>query len=288
MKNDPKSTQTPGSKKLSRRRFIKYTLGGLTALGLGGVGYSAIEAGWVRIARETMTVPRLPRAFAGKTLAFLTDIHHGPYTGIEYVKAIVKMANDLQPDVICLGGDYVHRGSEFIAPCIRELASLRAPLGVYAVLGNHDAWHGAPEVRAALKDAGISELTNAGVWLRQSGDRLRLGGVGDLWTDEVDLPAALGDATLADACLILSHNPDVAEDVRDARVSLMLSGHTHGGQAVFPILGAPFVPSRYGQKYLRGLCQAPATQVFVSRGLGTITPPLRFCCRPEINLLTLA
>ena len=98
--------------------------------------------------------------------------------------------------------------------------------------------------------------------------------------------AALGDATRDDACLLVSHNPDLAEVLRDPRVGLMLSGHTHGGQVVFPT-GAPFVPSRYGQKYLRGLVQAPETLVYVSRGLGTSGVPVRIGSRPEINLITL-
>ena len=98
---------------------------------------------------------------------------------------------------------------------------------------------------------------------------------------------ALGDATSSDACLLVSHNPDYAENLRDRRVGLILSGHTHGGQAVFPVAGAPFVPSRYGSKYLRGRVEAPATTVYISRGLGTVTGPMRYGSRPELTLVTL-
>ncbi|MCW8130737.1 MAG: metallophosphoesterase [Planctomycetota bacterium] len=284
--NGPPAINGRPPSKWTRRRFLKIAAGGVAALGLG-LGYSAAEAGWMTVAPDTIAVPRLPAVFRGFKLAFLTDLHHGPYTGLDYLRQAVAATNALAPDVICLGGDYVHQDGKFIRPCFDVLAALRAPMGVFGVMGNHDAWEGLPESRAAMQAAGIRELTNAGVWLDRGGARVRLCGVGDLWTDEVDLPAALDDATPADACVVLSHNPDVAEDVRDARVSLMLSGHTHGGQVVLPVFGAPFTPSRYGQKYLSGLCRAPATQVFVSRGLGTITPPLRFGCRPEINLLTL-
>ena len=117
--------------------------------------------------------------------------------------------------------------------------------------------------------------------------RLRICGVGDLWTDRQDLKTALGDATPGDAVLLLSHNPDFVETIRDRRVGLVLSGHTHGGQIVLPGYGAPVVPSRYGQKYLYGLVQGPCCQVFVTRGVGTVTPPVRFLCRPEIVLITL-
>lgn len=278
----------PAPRKFSRRKFLKYGLGTSALLGLGGLSYAAFEAGWVRINRETLPVRRLPEPFAGKLLAFLTDLHHGPYTSLEYIRGVVDTANALQPDLICLGGDYVHRDGKYIAPCFAALTQLRAPLGVYGVMGNHDAWEGLPESRAAMRAAGIAELTNTGVWLHANGARLRLCGIGDLWTDTQDLNAALAEATNNDACIVLSHNPDFAETAADPRISITLSGHTHGGQVVFPVLGAPIVPSQYGQKYLHGLCPSPHTPVFVSRGLGTITPPLRFCCRPEINLLELA
>jgi predicted MPP superfamily phosphohydrolase len=111
--------------------------------------------------------------------------------------------------------------------------------------------------------------------------------VDDLWHGQQDLDAALGDATDDDACVLLCHNPDYAEKLRDRRVGLMLSGHMHGGQIVLPGLGYHCIPSRYGLKYLQGLVQAPCTRVFVSRGLGTVGLPLRIRCRPEINLLTL-
>ena len=86
---------------------------------------------------------------------------------------------------------------------------------------------------------------------------------------------------------MLSHNPDFAEELRDSRVGLMVSGHTHGGQVVLPGYGAPIVPSRYGQKYVHGLVEGPACRVYVSRGVGTVTPPVRLFCPPEISLITL-
>jgi predicted MPP superfamily phosphohydrolase len=174
------------------------------------------------------------------------------------------------------------------------LGKLEARLGRYAVLGNHDNLNYRdnrdfqPFSLAALAEAGLTSLNNSGIWLERDGARLRLSGVGDLWTDRQDLDTALGNATLGDAVILLSHNPDFAEILGDRRVGLVLSGHTHGGQVVLPGLGAPIVPSRYGQKYLHGLVQGPLCQVFVTRGVGTITPPVRFLCRPEIVLITLA
>src|SRR5262249_33262494 len=120
------------------------------------------------------------------------------------------------------------------------------------------------------------------------GARLRVGGVDDLWTGEQHLGAALADATANDACLLLCHNPDYVETLRDRRVGLVLSGHLHGGQIVVPGFGYHLLPSKYGTKYLHGPARPPYPQVYVSRGLGTTGLPLRFRCRPEINLLTLA
>ena len=273
---------------MTRRKFLRCTT--LAALGGAlGVAYTMMEAKWLGVNRVTLTIPNLPTAFKGKTLAFMSDLHHGPYVPLSYVRHAVEMANALKPDLIALGGDYPHQGIPYIAPCIRELGRLRAPLGVYAVLGNHDHYDGGqPHVSAALRAAAIPELTNRGLWIEADGARLRLCGVDDYWRGTQDLPAALGETTMRDAVILLSHNPDYVEEIRDPRVGLVLCGHTHGGQVNLPIIGPPVVPSLYGQKYAQGLVQGPVTQVFVTRGIGTITPPVRFLCRPEIVLATLA
>ena len=149
------------------------------------------------------------------------------------------------------------------------------------------AEQGLDESVGGFRTAGIEELTNRGVWLQRGGSRLRLGGVDDLWFGKPDISAALGDASASDACLVLSHNPDFAETLTDRRVGLILSGHTLGGQVCIPGIGAPIIPSRYGQKYLKGLVEAPTTQVYISRGLGTESRPMRFNSRPELTLVTL-
>jgi predicted MPP superfamily phosphohydrolase len=272
---------------MNRRLFLKATMAAVGSSPLFVASYGLFEASWVKVDRRRITLPKLPAGFEGTTVAFLTDIHHGPFTNLDYVTAVVRTTLLLQPDVILLGGDYSHRDGVYIAPCFEVLSALRAPLGVYGVLGNHDYWNGERETKEAMKKAGIVELTNAGEWIVRGSDRFRVAGVDDLWTGNIDVHAALGYATREDACLLLSHNPDLAETLRDDRVGLMLSGHTHGGQVLFPTGGAPWVPSRYGKKYLRGLVKAPGTQVLVSRGLGTSGVPIRIGSRPEINLITL-
>jgi predicted MPP superfamily phosphohydrolase len=273
---------------MDRRKFLKRA--GLTALGAGVVGavYPFLEAKWCRVVRQTIALPNLPPPFRGTTVALLADVHHGPYVPLDYIRHVVGLTNSLKPDIVMLVGDYVSRSPDYIAPGITELGKLEAPLGRFAVRGNHDNWESESISRAALAEAKLPDLNNTGVWLEHGGARLRVCGVGDLWTDEQDTAAALGDATPDDAVVLLSHNPDFVETLRDPRVGLVLSGHTHGGQVVVPGFGAPIVPSRYGQKYLYGLVQGPCTQVFISRGVGTVSPPVRFLCRPEVVLITLA
>ncbi len=272
---------------MNRRGFLKLASAGAAAVAIGGTGYGFFEAGWVRIDRQTLMLPRLPASFHGTTIAFLTDIHHGPYVDIDYVNSIVRTTNLLSPDLILLGGDYCLREGKYIRPCFDVLAELRAPMGVFGVLGNHDHWHGTQATKDGMKSAHVRELTNDGVWFEKGGDRFRLGGIDDMWTGQPDLDLALAGAKRSDACLLLSHNPDFAETLTDPRVGLVLSGHTHGGQIVFPAVRTPWVPSQYGDKYLRGFVQAPETTVYVSRGLGVSAIPARIGSRPEINVITL-
>jgi predicted MPP superfamily phosphohydrolase len=278
---------------MDRRKILK--VAGLTALGSVATGmvYPFLEAKWCRVVRRTIALPNLPPPFRGTTVALLADVHHGPFVPLAYIRHVVAMTNALKPDIVALAGDFVHRHDSYIAPAIDELGNLKGALGQFAVRGNHDNqdYHGMrnfrPLSRAALAEARIPDLYNTGAWLERSGARMRICGIGDLWTDHQDLETALGDATENDAVLLLSHNPDFVETIRDCRVGLVLSGHTHGGQIVVPGYGAPVVPSRYGQKYLYGLVDGPCCPVFVTRGVGTVTPPVRFLCRPEVVLITL-
>jgi predicted MPP superfamily phosphohydrolase len=274
---------------MNRRKFLRWTVGTSLAGMAGGAAYGRAEAGWIRVVGQTIAVPRLPRPFAGCRVALLTDPHHGPFNSTDFIREAVATVNRLAPDLVALGGDFIQRGDvRYVEPCFRLLGELRAPWGVFAVPGNHDhVRHSADAVRRAMREYGLIDVTNSGRWLHAGGSRLRIAGVDDFLCGTQDLPAALGDATPHDACVLLSHNPDYAEELTDRRIALVLSGHTHGGQIVIPGLGYHRIPSRYGLKYLEGLVQAPRTQVFVSRGLGTVGLPFRFRCPPEVNLLTL-
>lgn len=272
---------------MRRRAFIRTLLLGALPLVAGAEALAALQP--LVVNRRRILMAGLPKGFDGLRVAHLSDFHHGPLVSRARIRGAVRLANSLQPDVIALTGDFIHRGREWVDGCFRELARLRAPLGVFAVLGNHDHYSKAAEsVRLAMRRAGIHELTNRGADLRRHGQHLRFCGVGDLWTEKQDLRAALGPVGGTDSAILLSHNPDYAERIRDDRVGLVLSGHTHGGQCVFPFIGAPVLPSRYGQKYASGLCRGPVAKVFVTTGIGHSSPPLRINCPAEVALLTLS
>ena len=285
----------------SRRQFITFLTRRLAAPGLlaGSLGgaYTLYEAKRPEISRVELALRNLPAAFDGTAVAFLSDTHHGPFVPLSYLAEVVEMTNALRPDVVLLGGDYVQRRkglhrfrrarNEEIVDGIGVLGALRAPEGRFAVLGNHDHRTNPALVRRTLAAHGFTDLTNTGVWLQRGESRLRIAGVDDIRTGRPRLGPALESVGPGDACLLLTHNPDYVEYIRDPRVDLVLSGHTHGGQVVLPFYGAPLTSSDFGQKYRAGLVQGPKARVYVSRGIGTISLPVRFCCPPEIVLLTL-
>lgn len=271
--------------RVSRRKFVGQILG-VTAI-TAFAGYPVWETRHLLINRLSVALPRLPESLSGLKIAFLADIHVGPFLSVRYLRQVVDRVNSLGADLIALGGDYVHREARYVAATARELARLSAPLGVYSILGNHDYYAGHALTLAELAKNNIPCLVNAGQRITKGGDTFWLGGVDDLCRGHPRPAMALQGAQPGEPIILLSHSPDVAETLDDARVGLMLCGHTHGGQVRIPLLGCPIVPSRYGQKYASGLVKAPKTNCFVTRGVGTIFPPVRINCPPEIALLTL-
>jgi predicted MPP superfamily phosphohydrolase len=277
---------------MNRRAFLKrMVIGAGCGVGLGGAGYAygRFESTWLHVVEATIAIPSLPPSFAGFRVALFTDPHHGRFNSLEYIASSVDVVNALAPDLVALGGDFSHgaHGRKYLAPGMRELGRLSAPLGVFGVPGNHDYYTGIDAARRELRAAGITDLTNSGAWLERGGDRLRLGGVDDLICGTPRPDRAVGDAGPDDCCLLLSHNPEVAETLTDPRVGLVLAGHMHGGQVVIPGIGYRCLPAQYGDKYVAGLVRGPVVPAFVSHGVGVIGLPIRFRCRPEVNLLTL-
>ncbi|MBS0658331.1 MAG: metallophosphoesterase [Verrucomicrobia bacterium] len=289
---------------MTRREFLRRAAAGLLAAGTAGGLGSLVAARMCGTPEVTVAVPNLPSGFAGVRVALVADTHHGAWVPASYLRQVMAEVNAARPDLIVLLGDYlthrwVRRGPvklgrggdpepARVQTAAEALAGLEAPLGVHFVLGNHDYWEGAELMRKALSGLGYRDLNNTGCWLERGGSRLRLGGVEDMWESRPNLPLAAGDTRAGDCFILLTHNPDFAElGGRDPRLSLMLAGHTHGGQVVLPWLGPPILPTMTGKRYASGLCRGPVCPVFVTRGVGTIFPPVRFRCPAEVPILQL-
>src|ERR1700728_79682 len=154
---------------MDRRKFLKRL--GLAAIGAAAAGgaYPLLAAKWCGVVRRTIALPNLPAPFRGTTVALLADVHHGPYVPLSYIRHVVAMTNALQPDIVVLAGDYVHQSDHYIEPGIAELGKLTAPMGRFAVRGNHDNRNFTPITRYALAEANLPDLNNTGTWLERRG-----------------------------------------------------------------------------------------------------------------------
>ena len=246
------------------------------------LGYSFLEPFWIEEKKIIFPSADIPAAFDGYKIVFVSDIHHGPFFSLDRVTSLVDRINAQNPDLVLLGGDYVHRDARYIKPCFEELARITATDGVFGVLGNHDHWEDAELTRSEMKKAGIVDLDNNAVWITKNDDKIKVGGIGDFFEDKQIIDPTIKDVGKKDFALLLSHNPDPVETLPPNIIDLVLSGHTHGGQVSFFGLWAPLIPSLYGQKYRTGIVKTDATTVIISNGIGTITPPARFFTRPQM------
>lgn len=216
-------------------------------------------------------------------LALLTDIHvSGPDMPPERLMRIVWQINAQKPDIILLGGDFLsarklatrHYDAE---TALRPLASLRAPSGVIAVMGNHDHWSDAVAIHRALLRAGVTVLDNQAV---RRGN-LAIGGVDDDFTGHADIRAVVESmAKLGGVPILLSHSPDIFP-VTPSSIGLVLAGHTHCGQISFPLIGPAFTASHYGRRFTCGIIREKARAMIVSAGVGTSLLPLRLGAAPD-------
>lgn len=273
----------------TRRGLLKLSAASITAAGLGCLAYGFEVRDHVEVSRVPVKITNLPAAFDGLTIAQLSDLHHGPYTGLDYIRRCVEIVNGLNPDVIALTGDFTFAGKRYVDPCAEALTGLKARVGVYAVLGNHDYYVGASHVTRALKRAGCNVLIDALDRLEHHGENLWLAGVDDLYYGATDPKRLLRGVPREAPKVVLAHNPDFIEEfaAKSQHIDLMISGHTHGGQIRVPLFGAPQISSDYGQRYAIGLNHKDSMQIYTTRGIGTILLPARFDCPPEIVLFTL-
>jgi len=246
-----------------------------------------------RLVFERVEVPirDLPDPFDGYRIAILADLHYPRWTDRQFVRKSIALANEFKPDLIALPGDICdparHR-SKSIPSLSGLMDGASAPDGIVGVLGNHDHWFDADALRRELSDnTPIKLIENTCIYVQRAGDRIAVGGVGDLWHGVVDPERAFAGVPHEMPRILLSHNPDLAERMKsDVRVDLQLSGHTHGGQVCFPSGTALRVPSLYGNKFRAGLVQGKHHRVYVSRGVASQLH-LRLFCPPEVTGITL-
>jgi uncharacterized protein len=266
------------------------------AIAAGAAG--AAWAGWVEPRRlvtvhRTLHLPRWPPELDGVRLGLLSDLHAGvPHAGRPAIARAVARLNAERPDAILLLGDFLdasvpwRRRRMAPQPVADELAALSAPLGRFAVLGNHDWKAAGRPMWMALMGAGITMLENRAVEVDSGKARFAIAGLADLRHRRPDLPSTLAGIAPGVATILLCHDPDVFPFVPHG-VALTLSGHTHGGQLAIPVLRRPAIPSRYGERYARGHIVEAGRHLYVTSGLGTAGLPIRLLAPPEIVVLEL-
>lgn len=257
---------------------------GLGALGAAGFAYTTrYEPAHPRLERVTLSFSNLPAALDGLRVGQISDTHLGlRYTEQNCAWGVEQLMRE-QPELIAVTGDLAGCKAG-IPPIVPLLSRLHAPLGVYAVPGNHDYWEGMADVQGALALAGIPLLVNRNLQLRWNGADLWLAGVDDMLDGRPDYAAARAGIPAGAFSLLLSHAPDTAADAADYGFALQLSGHSHGGHLRLPGLGA-FTHPRYGARYVIGHHQIGGLQLYVSRGLGGAA--FRMLCPPEVTIFTL-
>ncbi len=242
--------------------------------------------GGIEVTERRIWVPRLPQAFRGFRIVHLTDIHHGLFLPLHVVIEAVELANQLEPDLVALTGDLVTYSRALIEPVADVLGRLCARYGVLAVLGNHDFRVGADQIARALCREGIEVLRNRHTSLRRRGEALFAAGIDDLGYG-ADLPRALRGIPPGAPTLLLAHNPRIIRRAARSGVSLVLSGHTHGGQVNLPLVGTIYGRSPEQMRFKIGWDRLGPTQIYVSRGIGTVVLPVRVRCPAEIAHLEL-
>jgi len=265
----------------SRRAAIKGMLVTTVGAVTGGATYGvAFERHQIGVTHAALPVSGLPPALDGLRIGFLTDVHHSRTVPASDVTHAVDLVMAQHPDLIVLGGDYVTFGDRaFVGPVAELLAPLRAPHGVFAILGNHDDDRDMP---AALFQHHIEVLKDARTRLVVRGEGLELAGV-RFWTRRPEEVARVLRKA-ADTVILLAHDPRRLNEAAALNVPAVLSGHTHGGQVVLPGVGAL---ARRRFPVLAGLGSKENTSIFVSRGIGTVYVPVRINCPPEVAMVTL-
>ncbi len=288
--------------KFSRRDFLKVIkILSLEAAAVGLIGYeysTEFEMNWIEITKLTLKLRHLDPAFHGVRLVQISDFHLGQWIDRERLDGVFRMALKQTPDFFILTGDYLEcrpygrpnkwttyeENLKLISSAFLQLPAFCPTIGI---LGNHDHKINAGWVEQSLTEAGVKVLRNSVITIRRGNSQLHLAGLDDVSQKMDRLDILMKSLPEVGAAILLAHEPDFA-DVAAAtqRFDLQLSGHTHGGQIVFPLIGPPILPEM-GRKYPSGLYNVNDMLLYTNRGIGVTTINARFNCRPEITLFTL-
>ncbi len=296
MSQEVGSQEVGRSSKFSRRNLLR---GGLMASAALALYAGEIERHWIEIKHVEIGIADLPEAFDGFRIAQLSDIHLDLFTEPFFLRHAIHKINALRPDAVCLTGDFVTELRTFPKYPIQAAWKCAAMLKtiecrrVFAILGNHDTLVNPVEISNALSHHGILVLRNDNAMIEHNGARLWLAGLEDALDGNPEPDKAIPERIRGlrnEPVLLLCHEPDYADHLLRRQVgqsvSLMLSGHTHGGQVRLPFYG-PITLPLMGKNYVEGLFRLGGMQLYVNRGLGAIGVPFRFDCPPEITDITL-
>jgi predicted MPP superfamily phosphohydrolase len=246
--------------------------------------YALNEANTLIVENIKIRLKRLPKNLEGFRLVHLSDIHHSPFTDIAHISRAVEISNQLKPDMFVLTGDYISHETAYIAPMAKVLGQLKSEFGTYACLGNHDHWTNAEMVTDLMRQENINVLINEGFRFAARGASFWLAGVDDYMVGKTDLRSALRGSFPDEMKMLLAHNPIIVRRAVRVEVDLVLSGHTHGGQIKIRNEEKRILPRR---KLKNGLYRRKDTQIYITRGIGTVVLPMRYGCPPEISLIEL-
>ena len=274
------------TQQFNRRNILRLMLAG--AAGSVANGFW-LEPGRLSITRQDVSCKKLPPGLDGLRIGLIADLHYRPDQDAGLLEDVVARIQQEKPDIIALAGDYISADPGVISPMLACLGNMNATHGIFAVMGNHDGWAGNAAIfRQQFEKAGISFLINQHSVLSIRGESLAVAGTDFVWLGRPDPVKTMRGISKNTPILALVHEPDYFDTMCAAReVTLQLSGHTHGGQCRVPLFDVAPKTVKHGRKYVYGNFSNEDSRLFVTRGVGTSGPRLRFSCPPELAILTL-
>jgi hypothetical protein len=274
---------------LNRRNALRLMTLGVTGATGAILNGTWIEPGNLSITRQNVICKKLPSGLDGLRIGLLADFHYRPEQDEALLEQVVQAVNGENLDCIALTGDFISKDPRVLPPLLTRLEKMKAAHGIFAVMGNHDGWNSqGASVRKQFEKVGISFLINQHCLLSIRGESLAVAGTDFVWLGQPDPARTLRGIATDTPVVALVHEPDYFDVMAAQRdILLQLSGHTHGGQCRVPLLDYSPVKVKFGVKYNYGSFSRNGSNLFVTRGVGTTGPRVRFACPPELAILTL-